>query len=75
MEDKHIFLTYGKWDNDKYNGFNINHHNLTPYEIQLAIDMHISERGEMKRIIDELLLENKYYKDAIHNKIYGHEEE
>lgn len=71
---KHIFLTYNEWDGDYHKGFNINHRNLMPKEIQNAIDDYImrknkvfAENKRLERLVDELMNENKCMKNILNN--------
>lgn len=70
--NKHIFLTYNEWNGDLHKSTNLDCKNLTPEQIQLAIDLYVSEYGSKlkevqrkNRLIDELLNENKILKSKL----------
>lgn len=67
--NKHSFLTYNEWNGDIHKGTSLENKGLNAQQIQLAIDIYVSEYGsklcELKRLeklVDELLNENQALK-------------
>lgn len=67
MSNKHTFLTYNQWNGELHKGTNIDDKGLSVNEIQLGIDMYVSEYGKsqkeiqrLRNLVFELLNEDKY---------------
>ena len=69
MNDKHVFLSYNVWDGEYHKGYSIDTKNLTPSQIESAIDLYIVNQNELKQennrlkvLLDEIMEENTKYK-------------
>lgn len=70
MNNEHAFLIYDTQNEDLHKRILLDHHGMSPEEIQLAINLYRDEMGilqkenqRLNKLVDELLNELKYYKD------------